>query len=160
MGTIIEVNESFDYSLATTNQLNDTLVATENGSVLEDKKRYRIEPVAGWTAQFATEVLALRGDLSSNGLVDLPDLKLLTVSWLGSGTELGNVDLDDNNVVNVRDYSILAGNWYQQEVITDPLAEVNFTKFINRYLDLVPPRPLTLAIRTTAASVARKTVRT
>ena len=155
MGTMIEVNESFDYSLATTNQINDTLVATENGSVLEDKKRYRIEPVGGWTAQFATEVLALRGDLSSNGLVDLPDLKLLTVSWLGSGTELGNVDLDDNNVVNVRDYSILAGNWYQQEVITDPLAEVNFTKFINNPLLGPSPAPATDAGYTNHCCVRR-----
>jgi len=128
IGTDTEEGANFTYSLATTNVADDTLVATENGTVLENKTWYRIEPSDAWVPYFAIEVPTLRGDVDASGKVDMFDHSSLAAAWGDTGGQLGRVDLDGDNDVDTVDLSILADGWMEQAV-DHPLAQVSFTKF-------------------------------
>ena len=53
----------------------------------------------------------LLGDLSGDAAVDYDDLFLLTQNWLSS--EL-SADIDTSGTVDMKDFSMLAGNWAKQ----------------------------------------------
>ena len=51
-------------------------------------------------------------DLSLDGAVDFNDLELLTSHWLEAG--VNTTDFDANNIVNIKDFSVLAADWLAQ----------------------------------------------
>jgi len=102
---------SFSYSLSTTNEPNDTLVATETGTVLADKTWYHIESVEGWVVPFTIDLAVLRGDIDNDGQVLETDYSLLVHKWSHSGPDLGRIDLDADNDIDMVDLSVLLGNW-------------------------------------------------
>ena len=55
----------------------------------------------------------LRGDLDGDCKVDLEDLRLFSLQWLDEGgcSGVGCADLDDDDSINMDDYTLLADNW-------------------------------------------------
>jgi len=126
--TATDLGDGFTYSLATTNIPDDTLIATENGTVLKNRIWCCIEPAEDWAEPFEIWILALRGDIVSNGVVDSLDYATLAAAWADSGSSLGRVDLDGDDDVDNTDLAILTDNWTAVEM-EDPLAPVEFFKF-------------------------------
>jgi len=67
IGTSVDDANDFTYSLATTTETNDTLVATENGSILGDLTWYRVKPTGIWAKAFSIEMPTFPGDVDGNG---------------------------------------------------------------------------------------------
>jgi len=130
-GSAIDVAGDFTYSFTTTNEPNDTLVATENGTVLQNNRWYRIAPAASpWIMPFAFDIPTQRGDIDSDQDVDVFDLASLQMAWSSSGGDLGNVDLDGDGDVDKWDYSVVAENWSDTVIpIEEFLPDVSFTEF-------------------------------
>jgi hypothetical protein len=63
-----------------------------------------------------------RGDLNTNGVVDVNDLSLLVRQWLesrpvyGDGSCAENMigDLNGDCMVNLKDFAILSNDWWNQ----------------------------------------------
>jgi len=107
LGGGADVGGQFIYSLATTNVANDTLVAVENGAVLNNLTWYRIAPAAGFDVEpFTHDVYTLMGDANGDGRVDLIDL-LITVNAFGTapGDPYYNpaADLDGDEFIDLLD---------------------------------------------------------
>jgi len=128
--TVTDLAAQFTYSLETTNEPNDTLLAQENGSVLENKTWYHIKELGSWSAPFVVEAPTLTGDVDRNGDVSLTDYALLTATWPDSGLDLGWVDLDGDNDVDTADLGILTDAWVQEAPPWDHLfPDVSFTLY-------------------------------
>jgi len=130
-GTPTDLGNSFSYLLATTNETNDTLIATESGSVLADKTWYDIEPAGSWCTSFTVDMVVLHGDIDGDGDVFAPDYCLLADAWGNSGPDLGRVDLNKDNNIDIDDLSVLLGNWSErgftnQNLITSRNLEAPF----------------------------------
>jgi len=135
LGTLTDVGSNFTYSLATTTKTNDTLIATENGQVLQDNAWYRIEPVGDWSNPFSNwsmafefDAVALIGDIDRNTNVNFSDMALLASQWTDSGSTLGNVDLNADNKVGFSDFALLGSNWTKQ-ASQNPWVDVNVVEY-------------------------------
>ena len=70
-----DVGSQFTYSVTTTNVANDTLKATETGTVLSNQTWYRVEPADDLlVSPFVHDVCKLIGDASGDGIVMALDL--------------------------------------------------------------------------------------
>jgi len=128
IGALVDDANDFTYSLASTSETNDTLVATENGSILEDLTWYRVKPTGIWAKAFTVEMPTFAGDADGNGQVDLADYAQLSQSWAGIGPDLGTADLDGDEDVDATDLSLLQVAWGDQAPV-HPIADLSFTKF-------------------------------
>jgi hypothetical protein len=97
-----DLGGSFNYQLQTTTVANDTLKATEAGSVLTNQTWYRISPAAGLSAQpFALDLCVLFGDADGSGQVLAGDY-FQVKNHMGELTD-ARYDLDGNGQVLVGD---------------------------------------------------------
>ena len=101
-GTLLNAN------LATSNNYTDSTVqanTTYNYTVAA------VDAAGNASAQSSAVSVTTRykGDIDSNGTVNLTDLSILLSNWNKSGTL--SSDLDGNGVVNLTDLSMLLSNW-------------------------------------------------
>jgi len=138
----IDVGGDFTYYFTTTTEPNDTLVAIENGTVLQDERWYRIEPTTPWIMSFAFDIPTQQGDVDSDQDVDVSDLASLQMAWSSNGGDLGNVDLDGDCDVDNWDYSVVADNWSDTVLPLDEfIPDVAFTEFAGNPLIDTGPEP-------------------
>jgi len=106
---------SFNFSLATTNLTDDTLVIEEDGNILSPETWYRIHPAAGLGVRdFTWDVCKFWGDITGDGTVNVFDLQRLSASWNKQQGDDGYdpaCDLTGDNRVNVFDLQKMAANW-------------------------------------------------
>jgi hypothetical protein len=129
IGTGLDVEADFTYTLATTNVTNDTLVATENGTVLDDNAWYYIESSGLWVRPFDLIIHTLRGDINGSGSVTMADLDILADEWLNVSGDMTS-DLNSDDEVSFVDFSIVGMNWLK-DALGNPFADVSFTKLPN-----------------------------
>jgi len=80
-------------------------------------------------AQVQASPQRLAGDITGDCMVDIYDLSMLVQSWLLAGTSLGRANINDDNSINLLDFSALAGQWLMSNVLADVQIESfdNFT---------------------------------
>lgn len=101
------------------NKLNSSLLSSSNyedGTVSHDTAYYYVVTAVDTNANESgnsNEVFGgLYGDFTGNNTVSLNDLSVFLSYWLASGSsETAGVDLDENQLVNFSEFSVLAGNW-------------------------------------------------
>jgi len=130
MGTATDAGGNFTYSLGSTHQSNDTLIATEIGTALDNNAWYSIKPVGYWMGRFFVNLPAVQGDVDADQDVDLADYALLAAAWPDSGPNpsLGRVDLDGDDDLDNTDLGILVDAWMAQAP-ANPLAAQSFKKW-------------------------------
>jgi hypothetical protein len=53
------------------------------------------------------------GDMDSNGIVNVDDLKLFAAQWLTDGNAAVSADFNSDDSVDMQDYSYIADNWLE-----------------------------------------------
>jgi len=71
---------------------------------------YQITPSQSWIEGLNFSLVNLQGDVDNDLEVSLDDLVALASEWLAVGS-LGRVDLDGNEIIDLKDFSVLAENY-------------------------------------------------
>jgi len=137
VGTDTELGDQFTYSLGTTNVTDDTLIAIENGFVLENGSWYHVKQ-NGWGTVFPDpnmlvdfiDLVVLVGDIDNDLDVDLDDLTDLTSVWQENPSSLPRADLNffGDEGVDLVDYAALASG-YLDIAPENPWVSVDVTEY-------------------------------